>query len=48
MYFYSLKVFYEVVPRHQARIVKLTYQGEGPVEETLMFVGKVRFTIIII
>jgi leucyl aminopeptidase len=29
-----------VVPRYQARIIKLTYQGEGPVEETLMFVGK--------
>jgi leucyl aminopeptidase len=28
------------VPRYQARIVKLTYQGEGPIEETLMFVGK--------
>jgi len=29
-----------VVPRHQARIIKLLYQGEGPVEETLLFVGK--------
>jgi leucyl aminopeptidase len=29
-----------VVPRHQSRIIKLLYQGEGPVEETLLFVGK--------
>jgi leucyl aminopeptidase len=29
-----------VVPRHQARIIKLVYHGEGPVEETLLFVGK--------
>jgi len=29
-----------VVPRYQTRIIKLSYQGEGPVEETLMFVGK--------
>jgi len=29
-----------VVPRHQARIIKLVYQGEGPVQETLLFVGK--------
>lgn len=37
---YNTKDFL-VVPRYQARIVKLTYEGEGPIEETLMFVGKV-------
>lgn len=30
------------VPRHQARVVKLQYCGEGPIEKTLMLVGKVR------
>ncbi|XP_077456503.1 putative aminopeptidase W07G4.4 [Stigmatopora argus] len=28
------------VPRHQARVVKLEYCGEGPVRKTLMLVGK--------
>ncbi|XP_030593412.1 putative aminopeptidase W07G4.4 [Archocentrus centrarchus] len=28
------------VPRHQARVVKLQYTGEGPVQKTLMLVGK--------
>nr|XP_057926739.1 putative aminopeptidase W07G4.4 [Doryrhamphus excisus] len=28
------------VPRHQARVIKLQYCGEGPVEKTLMLVGK--------
>lgn len=28
------------VPRHQARVVKLLYSGEGPVQTTLMLVGK--------
>ncbi|XP_013767630.1 putative aminopeptidase W07G4.4 [Pundamilia nyererei] len=28
------------VPRHQARVVKLQYCGEGPIEKTLMLVGK--------
>lgn len=30
------------VPRHQARVVKLQYCGEGPIKKTLMLVGKVR------
>lgn len=28
------------VPRHRGRVMFLTYQGPGPVEETLMLVGK--------
>ncbi|KAM7391360.1 hypothetical protein PAMP_022056 [Pampus punctatissimus] len=28
------------VPRHQARVIKLQYCGEGPVKKTLMLVGK--------
>ncbi|XP_076587257.1 putative aminopeptidase W07G4.4 [Chaetodon auriga] len=28
------------VPRHQARVIKLQYCGEGPVHKTLMLVGK--------
>ncbi|XP_031583824.1 putative aminopeptidase W07G4.4 [Oreochromis aureus] len=28
------------VPRHQARVIKLQYCGEGPIEKTLMLVGK--------
>ncbi|XP_030621940.1 putative aminopeptidase W07G4.4 [Chanos chanos] len=28
------------VPRHQARVIKLQYCGEGPVQRTLMLVGK--------
>uniref|UniRef100_A0A672TCZ0 Putative aminopeptidase W07G4.4 n=1 Tax=Sinocyclocheilus grahami TaxID=75366 RepID=A0A672TCZ0_SINGR len=28
------------VPRHQARVIKLLYCGEGPVQQTLMVVGK--------
>jgi len=28
------------VTRHQPRVVHLTYEGEGPIEQTLMFVGK--------
>lgn len=28
------------VPRHQARVIKLQYCGEGPIEQTLMLVGK--------
>jgi leucyl aminopeptidase len=28
------------VERHQPRVIKLEYQGEGPIEKTLMFVGK--------
>ncbi|KAJ8005770.1 hypothetical protein DPEC_G00121340 [Dallia pectoralis] len=28
------------VPRHQARVIKLQYCGEGPVKQTLMLVGK--------
>uniref|UniRef100_A0A8C9SBL4 Zgc:152830 n=1 Tax=Scleropages formosus TaxID=113540 RepID=A0A8C9SBL4_SCLFO len=28
------------VPRHQGRVIKLQYCGEGPVEHTLMMVGK--------
>uniref|UniRef100_A0A8C7Q5V3 DNA sliding clamp PCNA n=1 Tax=Oncorhynchus mykiss TaxID=8022 RepID=A0A8C7Q5V3_ONCMY len=28
------------VPRHQARVIKLQYCGEGPVQHTLMLVGK--------
>lgn len=30
------------VPRHQGRVIKLLYCGEGPVQKTLMLVGKVR------
>ncbi|XP_011477217.2 putative aminopeptidase W07G4.4 isoform X1 [Oryzias latipes] len=29
-----------IVPRHQARVIKLQYCGEGPVQKTLMLVGK--------
>uniref|UniRef100_A0A8C7V3V0 Zgc:152830 n=1 Tax=Oncorhynchus mykiss TaxID=8022 RepID=A0A8C7V3V0_ONCMY len=28
------------VPRHQARVIKLQYCGEGPIQHTLMLVGK--------
>jgi leucyl aminopeptidase len=28
------------VERHRPRVIKLEYQGEGPIEQTLMFVGK--------
>ncbi|CAM4715046.1 unnamed protein product [Leuciscus chuanchicus] len=28
------------VPRHQARVIKLLYSGEGPIQQTLMVVGK--------
>ncbi|MEQ2203364.1 hypothetical protein XENOCAPTIV_029226 [Xenoophorus captivus] len=28
------------VPRHQARVIKLQYRGEGPIQKTLMLVGK--------
>ncbi|XP_037536214.1 putative aminopeptidase W07G4.4 [Nematolebias whitei] len=28
------------VPRHQARVIKLQYCGDGPVQKTLMLVGK--------
>ncbi|KAF3695599.1 putative aminopeptidase W07G4.4 [Channa argus] len=28
------------VPRHQARVIKLLYCGEGPIQKTLMLVGK--------
>lgn len=28
------------VERHQPRVVKMTYQGEGPIEKTLLLVGK--------
>ncbi|KAK7146320.1 hypothetical protein R3I93_013917 [Phoxinus phoxinus] len=28
------------VPRHQARVIKLLYCGEGPIKQTLMLVGK--------
>ncbi|KAM6965061.1 putative aminopeptidase W07G4.4 [Aplochiton taeniatus] len=28
------------VPRHQARVIKLQYCGEGPIQNTLMLVGK--------
>ncbi|XP_077378812.1 putative aminopeptidase W07G4.4 [Festucalex cinctus] len=28
------------VPRHQARVIKLEYCGEGPIQKTLMMVGK--------
>ncbi|XP_047475065.1 putative aminopeptidase W07G4.4 isoform X1 [Penaeus chinensis] len=28
------------VPRHQGRIIYLTYEGAGPIEQTLMLVGK--------
>ncbi|XP_026125680.1 putative aminopeptidase W07G4.4 [Carassius auratus] len=28
------------VPRHQARVIKLLYCGEGPIQQTLMLVGK--------
>ncbi|XP_041855721.1 putative aminopeptidase W07G4.4 [Melanotaenia boesemani] len=28
------------VPRHQARVIKLKYCGEGPIQKTLMLVGK--------
>uniref|UniRef100_G3NQT2 Zgc:152830 n=1 Tax=Gasterosteus aculeatus aculeatus TaxID=481459 RepID=G3NQT2_GASAC len=30
----------DCVPRHQARVIKLQYCGEGPVQKTLMLVGK--------
>merc|ERR1719259_9051 len=29
-----------VIPRHQGRVIWLTYEPEGPVEQTLMLVGK--------
>nr|CAB3263382.1 putative aminopeptidase W07G4.4 [Phallusia mammillata] len=30
----------KVVPRHNARVVKLSYEGEGPITDTLFLVGK--------
>lgn len=33
------------VPRHQARVIKLQYCGEGPIQKTLMLVGKVRGSV---
>lgn len=30
----------QAVPRHQPRVIKLAYEGEGPVEKTLFLVGK--------
>ncbi|XP_060595128.1 putative aminopeptidase W07G4.4 isoform X1 [Ruditapes philippinarum] len=29
-----------LVPRHQGRLIYLTYEGEGPIEKTLFLVGK--------
>jgi hypothetical protein len=29
------------VPRHAPRVIKLSYVGEGPIDTTLMLVGKV-------
>lgn len=29
-----------MVPRHQGRLIYLTYEGEGPIEKTLFLVGK--------
>lgn len=30
----------KLIPRHRARVVKLFYEGEGPITETLFLVGK--------
>ncbi|KRX87699.1 putative aminopeptidase W07G4.4, partial [Trichinella pseudospiralis] len=30
------------IPRHRAKIVKLEYVGQGPIEETVLLVGKVK------
>lgn len=38
----TLKPPHAAVPRHQARVIKLQYCGEGPIQKTLMLVGKVR------
>lgn len=35
------------VPRHQGRVIKLQYCGEGPIQRTLMLVGKVRGVLLI-
>ena len=29
-----------MIPRHRARVVKLFYEGEGPITDTLFLVGK--------
>ena len=29
------------VERHRARLIRLEYQGEGPIDKTLLLVGKV-------
>lgn len=34
------------MPRHQARVIKLLYCGEGPIQQTLMVVGKVGFRLL--
>ena len=30
-----------VVTRHQARVIWLEYEGAGPIDQTLMLIGKV-------
>ncbi|CAK8674251.1 unnamed protein product [Clavelina lepadiformis] len=30
----------KLIPRHNARVVKLSYEGEGPITETIFLVGK--------
>ena len=38
---WNVGVFFSVVTRHQARLITLEYQGDGPVDQTLLLVGKV-------
>lgn len=35
-----LSAFIVDIPRHQGRIIWLTYQGEGTIDKTLLLVGK--------
>ena len=42
-----LKLYYVEVPRHNARLIELEYVGEGPIDTTLLLVGKVGILCII-
>lgn len=47
MFFMTLDVQHLAgVPRHQGRVIKLLYCGEGPIQKTLMLVGKVGLALL--
>ncbi len=41
-------IMYSDIERHQARVINLEYVGEGPIQKTYMFVGKVSVILMII